>query len=336
VGTAHQSRQHWWAVPTLQTPARSKDKLMHQNHFSNFVAAALLIAMPSLSGEHATADDGPVTVKGALVTVIQERNIAARETGLISKVHFKAGEFVDAGAVLAELDSTQAQLKVDEASIQHDKAMEVARSDVESRAAQKAFEVSKAELARAQEAIERFSKSISQTEMDRLRLSTERAELLIEQSGQTARLAKLDADLRKNQLEFAQHTLDRHRVMTPISGMVIQVSFHPGEWVETGKSVARVLRLDRLGCEGRVASESVDVSMIGRPVKVTIHPPNGKSVTLPGVLTFVDPQVNRIKKDVLVRAEFDNAKLAILPGMASEIKILGRSEIAKNDTPTVE
>ncbi len=323
-------------MPTLPAPARPKDKLMHQNHLSSFVAATLLSAMSALSTNPATADDGPVTVKGALVTVIQERNIAARETGLISRVHFKAGEFVDAGAVLAELDSTQAQLKLAEASIQYAKAMEVAKSDVESRAALKAFEVSKAELARAQEAIERFSKSISQTEMDRLRLSTERAELLIEQSGQTARLSKLDADLRKNQLDFAQHTLDRHRVMTPISGMVVQVSFHPGEWVETGKSVARVLRLDRLGCEGRVASESVDVSMIGRPVKITVHPPNGKSVTLPGVLTFVDPQVNRIKKDVLIRAEFDNAKLTILPGMASEIEISGRSDIAQKDTPAVK
>lgn len=320
-------------MPPLPTPARSKDKLMYQKHLSSFVVAFLL-AMPGVSTNFAMADDGPVTVKGALVTVIQERNIAARETGLISKVHFKAGEFIDAGAVLAELDSTQAQLKLQEAQIQYDKALEIASSNLESRAARKSLDVSKAELARAREAIKQFSKSISQTEMDRLRLTTERAELLIEQSEQTERLAKLDADLRKNQLDFAQHTLDRHRVMTPISGMVVQVSFHPGEWVETGKSVARVLRLDRLGCEGRVASESVDVSMIGRPVNVTVHPPNGKSVTLPGVLTFVDPQVNRIKKDVLIRAEFDNAKLTILPGMASEIEILGRSEIAKVDAST--
>jgi multidrug efflux pump subunit AcrA (membrane-fusion protein) len=302
--------------------------------FETSVAIVFLVAATVTSTNYVLADDAPVTVKGALVTVIQERNIAALETGLISKVHFKAGEFIDAGAVLAELDSTQAKLKRQEAQIQHSKAMELARSDVESRAAKKSLAVSMAELARAQEAIERFSKSISQTEMDRLRLTTERAELLIEQSEQTARLARLDSDLRKNQLDFAQHTLDRHRVVTPISGMVVQVSFHPGEWVETGKSVARVLRLDRLGCEGRVASESVDVSMIGRPVRITIHPPSGKSVTLPGQLTFVDPQVNRIKKDVLIRAEFDNAKLVILPGMAAEIEIAGRSEIAKADAPT--
>lgn len=295
------------------------------------VTIAFLVAATVTSAQRTSANDGPVTVTGALVTVIQEREIAARETGLISKVHFKAGEFIDAGAVLAELDSTQAQLKLQEAQIQHTKAMEVANSDVESRAANKALEVSKAELARAQEAIKQFSKSISETEMDRLRLTTERAELLIEQSQQTARIAKLEADLRKNQFDFAQHTLDRHRILTPISGMVVQVSFHSGEWVETGKSVARVLRLDRLGCEGRVASESVDVSMIGRPVLVTIHPPNGKPVTLPGRLTFVDPQVNRIKKDVLIRAEFDNAKLVILPGMAAEIEISGRSDIAKSD-----
>lgn len=294
--------------------------------FSLLSSSVVVSALPT------EAADGAVTVKGALVTVLQERDIAARETGLISKIHYKAGEFIDAGTVLAELDSTQAKLKLQEAQIQYDKALEVAKSNLESRAARKSLEVSKAELARAEEAIKQFSKSISQTEMDRLRLTTERAELLIEQSEQTARLAKLDSDLRKNQLDFAQHTLDRHKVFTPISGMVVQVNFHPGEWVETGKGIARVLRLDRLGCEGRVAADSVDVSMIGRPVRVTIHPPNGKAVTLPGQLTFVDPQVNRIKKDVLIRAEFENAKLTILPGMAAEIEIAGQSEIAKAES----
>ncbi len=297
------------------------------------VTIALFVALIVVSHQPATAADGLVTVKGALVTVIQERDIAARETGLISKVHFKAGEFVDANSVLAELDSTQAQLKVQEAQIQYGKAVEVASSDLEIRAARKSLAVSKAELARAEDAIKQFSKSISETEMDSLRLTTDRTELLIEQSEQTARLAKLDADLRKNQLDFAQHTLDRHRIFTPISGMVVQVSFHPGEWVETGKSIARVLRLDRLGCEGRVGSDSVDVSMIGRPVRITIHPPNGKSVTLPGQLTFVDPLINRIKKDVLIRAEFDNAKLTILPGMAAEIEIAGQGDIAKAEAP---
>lgn len=280
------------------------------------------------------ASNNAITVTGALVSVIQERDIAASETGLISKVHFKAGEFVDAGAVLAELDSTQAELKLKEAEIEYAKAMEIARSDVESRAAVKSLEVSKAELLRAQEAVEKFAKSISQTEMDRLRLTTERAELLIEQAEQTARVAKLDADLRQNHVAFARSTLDRHLVRTPISGMVVQVSFHPGEWVETGKSVARILRLDRLGCEGRIASEQVDVSMIGRPVRITIQPPKRKAVTMIGTLTFVDPQISRIKKDVLVRAEFDNPNFAILPGMAAEIEIPGRDEIAKSESPT--
>ena len=309
---------------------------MLQNPSANPVTIALLLGTVLASNHLVAADDGSVTVSGALVTVIQERDIAASETGLISKVPFKAGEFVEAGAVLAELDSTQAQLKLQEAEIEYGKAMEIATSDVERRAAQKSMEVSKAELARAQEAIERFSKSISETEMDRLRLTTERAELLIEQAAQTARIAQLESDLRKNQVEFARHTLDRHRVRTPISGMVVQVSYHPGEWVETGKSVARVLRLDRLGCEGRIAAESANVSMIGRPVRVTIHPPQGEPVTLPGTLTFVDPQINRIKKDVLVRVEFDNPKLTILPGMAAEIEISGRSEIAKNETSAAQ
>jgi len=36
---------------------------------------------------------------------------------------------------------------------------------------------------------------------------------------------------------------------------------------------------------------------------------------------------------VLVQAEFDNPKFTILPGMAAEIEIAGRSKIAKKDGP---
>ena len=73
--------------------------------------------------------------------------------------------------------------------------------------------------------------------------------------------------------------------------------------------------------------------MIGSPVRITIRPPNRKSVTLSGQLTFVDPEVSRIKKDVLIKAEFDNTKLTILPGMAAEIEITGQSKTAKLAAP---
>lgn len=310
---------------------------MFQNLLTAPLCVALLAASLCAAESEQPVGASSVVVKGAQVRIIQEVELAARESGLIAEVYFKPGQFVEAGTVMAKLDDTQAQLKANEAQIEFAKSLENARSDVEIRAARKSLDVAKAELLRAQEAVEQYAKSISKTEIDRLRLTTERAALFIEQAELMARVAQLDSDLRKNQVAFAQHTLERHRVRTSISGIVVQVNFQDGEWVETGTTIVRVLRLDRLRCEGRIDASLVDLTMVGRPVRITVQRPMRDAVTVTGTLTFVDPQINAIKKDVLVGAEFDNPKFVILPGMTAEIEISGSNDLAKkSETPATE
>jgi len=319
------------------------------HYASTCVAAAFLLAITGVArAENAAAEEpsrnestsskpapgDAIVIEKAQVTTIEEVPLAAAETGLISEILCKPGEVVEEGALLAKLDDTRAKLQLNEAQFEFSKADETATNDVEIRAAQKSLEVTRAELKRSQEAVERYSKSISKTEIDRLRLAVERAELAEEQAELTRKLAGLDADLRQNQVAMAKHTLERHRIHTPISGVVIQSTHHPGEWVETGKPVFRILRLDRLRCERRVDASLVNRSMIGRPIEVAVLLPNGETLRLPGTLTFVDAQISPISGDVLVWAEFDNPKLQALPGMKAEIHIPKTSEPAKATRPS--
>ena len=42
----------------------------------------------------------------------------------------------------------------------------------------------------------------------------------------------------------------RRKIFAELSGIVVEVNRHPGEWVEPSETVFRLLRMDRLRAEG--------------------------------------------------------------------------------------
>ena len=90
-----------------------------------------------------------------------------------------------------------------------------------------------------------------------------------------------------------------------------------------------LLRLDRLQCEGRVLRGQGSATLKGRPAKIDVQMSKDKTLTLDGVVTFVDPRVNPVKEDVVVWVEFENPKLQISPGMRATIRILPASPSAE-------
>jgi len=281
----------------------------------------------------AVADDPapPVRMVGQIM-LVEEVEIPARETGLLEEISVRPGEQIRTGAVLARMDDTEARLRAQQAETELLIAREAAENEIEIQAARKSEDVARAELQRALEAVDKYARSISATELDRLRLVAERSMLLIEQARFQQRAAKLESELRHSRSRLASHIVDRHQIRSPLDGVVVKVSKQKGEWVETGTPMFHVLRLDRLQCEARAASAAISTRDIGRPARVIVQVPGGKPVTLEGIITFVDPRISPIKEDVVVRAEFDNPKLAVLPGMKAEIEFAGPVEAATGET----
>ena len=294
----------------------------------------MALALTTVSSAFAQqANESPaereIVVRGAQVSLIEEVDIPARRTGVIQKVQVRAGETVEPGQSLAKLDDTEALLAATEAEIELQKASELAESNVEITAAKKARDVAQAELQRALEAVERYSKAISKTEIDRLRLMLDRAVLAIEQAELAKRTAGFDAKLRKTKSDQARIDVDRHVIRSSVGGIVVKLNHQPGEWVEQGTKVMELLRLDRLQCEGRVPRGEGSASLKGRLAKIDVVLSKEQTVTVDGVVTFVDPRVNPVKEDVVVWAEFDNPKLQISPGMRATIRILPPEKPAK-------
>lgn len=274
---------------------------------------------------------GVISIKDAQITVT-EVNIPALETGVVSTFNVKAGEQVKVDQPLANLDDSRARLVLAEAKIDLAKAVDRAKNDVDVRAAQKAQQVTQAELQRVLEAVEKYKNAVSRTEIDRLRLSLDRATLAIEQAQSSRRTAGFDSDLMQNKVDAASLTVSRHMIRSSIDGIVVRLNHQRGEWVEKGSPVLTILRLDQLRCEARVPGSLVNRGMVGRVVNVTVTIPNRKPVTLKGRLAFVDPRANPQLKDVLIWAEFDNPDLTVHPGLDAEMQILPPEKLATRTT----
>ena len=222
----------------------------------------------------------------------------------------------------------------DRAKVEFEIARKQAKNDLKIRLARKSTEVARTELKRAIESVEKYKKSVSETEIDRLRLSAERSELEIDQALHEQEAAQLTSRLKEIEMELAKQAVDRRALVSPIAGMVVQVNLHQGEWVPAGKAVVRVLRVDRLRVEGFVQSKKATGDLVERRVTLTVDLGGKAASEFEGIVVFVSPEVNPVNGQVRVWAEVENKKLLLRPGLRGNLTIHPETaQTAKRERP---
>ena len=248
---------------------------------------------------------------------------------------------------------------------QHTLTREIARrkaeNDVRILAARKAEAVAKNELARASDARKAYMDSVSRSEIDGLRLAYERANLETEQAefdrevdalnaasedevsslhqlsiqrGEVERkqaererkIAQLGVTGKKYAAEMASLVAKRHWITSPISGTVVEIYGRPGEWVELGQPVFRLVRLDRLRAEGFVDTKWLNVLRKCEEVELTIHVSGDEDLRRDGEIVFVSPEIDSVNDEARFWVEFDNADRDVLPGMRLSLTLRVQDE----------
>ncbi|QDT24892.1 putative efflux pump membrane fusion protein [Gimesia panareensis] len=283
--------------------------------------AGLQFALPlTLHAEEKTSDQQSLRIDSVLVTVIEQVEVPAREEGQLTKIQVREGMTVERGALLAQIEDSEAQLLLEQAKLEYEMAQLKAKNDVDIRFARKSHEVANAELQRAQDSVKKYPKSISKTELDRLQLTAEKAELEIEQATEEAKTAQLEALLKKNAAQIAALAVQKRKVVSPISGMVVQIMIKSGEWVRPGDTVMRLLKLDRLRAEGLVnASLLQDRDLNDRPVVLVVNPGTKQEQKFQGKISFVSPEINAVNNQTRVWADIENPNLKLKPGMRASL-----------------
>jgi len=250
-----------------------------------------------------------------LLRLIEQVDVPARESGVLASIGVVEGQMVQEGAVLAQIDDSEARIAEDRARIESEMARVAASNTVHIRFARKSAEVAQAELRRSAESNEKYPKSISESEMDRLRLVVEKSRLEIEQAEYDSRVAAFNQQIKESDFRAGQQKVKQHKITAPLSGVVVQVYRHRGEWVKPGEVVVRIVRLDRLRAEGFLKIEHWSDELQGKPVRLLVNLPKSPRAEFSAKIVFLDPEIDPVNAQVRIWAEVENAGLRLRPGM---------------------
>lgn len=284
-------------------------------------SAAFLLAALTLTWAGPDKSAANLKLDSVLVTLIEQVEVPAQEAGVLASLAVKEGQLVSENTLLGQIDDSEAQIALSKARIEFENARKQAANDVKVRYAKKSTEVAAADLKRATDARERFEKSVSDTELDRLKLALQKATLEIEQTQHDFEIAQFNKQVTENHVALAERNVSRRKIVSPITGMVVQINKHRGEWVEPGKNVLRILRMDSLRAEGFVKADDVKEDLTGRKTILTASIPGRDMLEFTGKVVFVSPEINPVNGQIRVWAEIENRDLLLRPGMRATLAI---------------
>jgi macrolide-specific efflux system membrane fusion protein len=261
-----------------------------------------------------------IQVESVVLRLMEEAEVPAQEAGVVTAVAVREGQRVKVGELLAQLDDQVPRLAADAAKAKYDITHEKATNDVQIRYAQKALEVSEAELRRSTESIQKFAKSVSQSQLDVERLTVQKNRLEAEQANHEQAIAVLDMKAQENELNAARAQIVRRRIAAPFDGTIVQIYLRKGEWAEPGQKALRIVNTDRLKAEGFIRADDAPRITVGKPVELVVEM-DAKPQAFAGKVAFVSPEVDPITGQVRVWAEIENREGKLRPGQAAKMRV---------------
>jgi macrolide-specific efflux system membrane fusion protein len=288
--------------------------------------ALALIARDAPAAEERAPQASPaasgmaVEAESVVLRLFEEAEVPAQEGGVVTGVAVREGQRVKQGELLAQLDDQVPRLAADAAKAKYDITHEKATNDIAIRYAQKALDVAEAELRRSTESIEKFAKSVSQSQLDVEQLTVQKSRLEAEQAEHEQAIAVLEMKAQENELNAARAQISRRRIVAPFEGAIVQVYLRKGEWAEPGQKALRIVNADRLKAEGFIPAEAASKVTAGSDVQLVIELA-GKPQAFKGKVAFVSPEVDPITGQVRVWAEVENRDGKLRPGQSAKMRI---------------
>ncbi len=221
------------------------------------------------------------------VTAKQRARLSPRVSGLVAEVYVDAGDRVDRGDVLLDLDRALAQL-----------------AEKRARAALAEARAQQAESARleAEAATLLADEFIPESEVEARKATLKR---------NVAAVARLDADARE-----AREIVERHSVVAPFAGVIARKNTEAGEWVQTGTTV-----LELVGTEGMwfdVQAPQERFADIQPDTRVEVYLDGSGGASRGGRVSAIVPVHDPNARTFLVRVELEDAAADLVPGMSGE------------------
>ena len=266
-----------------------------------------------------SASGGQKTVLNAsgYVTARRQATVSSKVTGKVIEVMVEEGMKVEAGQILARIDSSNVE-----------KSLRLAEAQSES--VRRALDETKANLEQAQREFARFTqlaanKVASQSDLDRAEA---------EAKSLSARLEKQKADVVVTEREVAQwqQQLDDTIIRAPFAGIVTSKNAQPGEMISpmsagggfTRTGICTLVDMSSLEIEVDVNESYINRVEPGQRVEATLD--SYADWHIPSKVIAIIPAADRQKATVKVRVGFEKLDSRILPDMGVKVAFQGAEE----------
>jgi macrolide-specific efflux system membrane fusion protein len=286
--------------------------------YMTLLATTLLLGSATLSCAQGTSAE-PQDYE-CHIFYIDQPVLAAGESGILTEILVEGTE-VKQGQEIAATDDADAMLRRQGAWYAWQAIVKDLESEIRREYAVANFEAAKAAYRQVVEANLRSPKAVSQAELDRRELEMKAARLSIKNEEHQRSVSEISVHKEEAEFKLASAIAMRHKIRSPIDGVVAERMKEIGEFVQAGEEVVKIVRLDRLRAVGHIPLQLMTPSQAkGRSVNITVDVGN-QPYQVSGTIYHSDTTITAANQfDVWV--EFQNPEgFPIRPGMIGRMTI---------------
>lgn len=251
---------------------------------------------------------------------IAKLRLATRDPGIIKKIHFELGDRVKVGDPIISLDSRLYVAELNAAKREAQIAELQAENDVDLRFAETSAAVSRKQVERSNSANQQFPKTVTQQEIDQLKLELNRSELSGEQAEMSQQVNRLTSQLRRDQLRIAELRLEYREVKSELDGYITKLNYTTaGEYVSAGATIAEIVNVDRLKFSFQVSLSDLSLFAKGAEFEIVVDR-DIERFTVPCEIIFVNRILDPQSKRATIWAMVDNSDGKLIAGEAGQLQ----------------